>query len=193
MTCAQLTHNGIQGISIMPLNGSDEATPTNDRDDHDVALTRRKFLKRGAAVGVGAVALYVAPSMSSTRAKKAYASITGPPCTDTEPPQITSVFTLAEAEILHIDTAVGGYLTATATDNEALAEIEIELEFLGVPGDAYFTCADKVKSDSYTQYFDPFELAPGFYNGTATATDCCGNEGSQGFVLHVTDSSTAGG
>jgi hypothetical protein len=39
--------------------------------------TRRDFLKKGAAVGAAAAVMYVAPSMSSVTAKRAYASITG--------------------------------------------------------------------------------------------------------------------
>ncbi len=178
----------------MSPNGTGEAAPADDSDDRGLSLTRRKFLKRGAAAGIGAAALYIAPSMSSATARRAYAGITAPPapCTDTEPPVITSISTcnivLLPPETLQIDTAVGGYITATAEDNEALAEIEIKL--VGAPqgiGDAYFTCAEKVKSGSYTQYFDPLELGVGFYDGTATATDCCGLTGSKSFVLQVTN------
>ena len=179
----------------MSSNGTDEAAPADDSDDRGLSLTRRKFLKRGAAAGIGAAALYIAPSMSSATARRAYAGITAPPapCTDTESPVITSISTgilvLPPPETLQIDTTVGGYITAKATDNEALAEIEIELVSapLGI-GDAYFTCAEKVKSGSYTQYFDAFELEVGLCNGTATATDCCGLTGSKSFVLQVTNS-----
>ncbi|MDA1280262.1 MAG: twin-arginine translocation signal domain-containing protein [Chloroflexi bacterium] len=41
------------------------------------STTRRDFLKKGAAAGAAAAVMYVAPSMSSTSARPAYASITG--------------------------------------------------------------------------------------------------------------------
>ena len=173
----------------MSENETYNLADTVDNDERNRFLTRRKFLRRGALAGLGAAALYVAPSMSSTRAKRAYAGITGD-CTDTISPVIKSILTgsVFLPPTLEINTAEGGYITATATDNEALAEIEIELVGISlVIGDAYFTCADPVKSASYTRYFDPFELEVGFYNGTATATDCCGNEGSKSFDLKVTN------
>ncbi|MDA1280448.1 MAG: twin-arginine translocation signal domain-containing protein [Chloroflexi bacterium] len=44
-----------------------------------LSASRRSFLKKGLAAGVGAAAIYVAPSMSSAIAHRAYAGITGPP------------------------------------------------------------------------------------------------------------------
>ena len=52
------------------------------------SASRRNFLKKGAVAGAAAVALYVAPNMTSVTARPAYASITGgtaaPRCVETK-------------------------------------------------------------------------------------------------------------
>ena len=60
---------------------SDETTELVEIDDRDSSLSRRRFLKRRAAAGLGAAVLYVAPSMSTSRADSAY----GHPHSHTQP------------------------------------------------------------------------------------------------------------
>ena len=167
----------------MSPNGIGEAAPADDSDDRGLSLTRRKFLKRGAAVGIGVAALYVAPSMSSTTAKRAYASITG--CPDTEPPFINSIMTGDSGGPLSINTKNGGYLTIVASDNHSLASIYVVIGSLSYSGELVLDCDLLVQNGTFEIHFDTENCIVGDHNGTVTATDCCENEITQDFTLNM--------
>ena len=168
----------------MSPNGTGEAAPADDSDDRGLSLTRRKFLKRGAAVGIGAAALYIAPSMSSTRAKRAYASITGA-CPNTESPTLVSVMTGDSGGPLSIDSQAGGYLTIVASDNHSLASIYVAIGSLSYSGSLIFPCVDQVTNGTFEIHFDTENCIDGDHNGIIIIKDCCENEFTDEFMLNM--------
>ena len=86
-----------------------------------LSIGRRKFLKRGAAVGAGLAALYVAPKMSTVVARPAYAAGTPPPCGDGQPPTIA--FNMPTNAIVGDTIPVRGF----AQDPDGLPFVSISL------------------------------------------------------------------
>lgn len=167
----------------MPNDETNETTDLDVLSDRNSTLTRRKFLKRGAAAGAGAVALYMAPSMSSTRAKRAYAGITGG-CDDTVFPQIDLITSSEESgDEQRINTTAFGQLIVDASDNHSLAAIEVDIVALSLSSVQPFPCDAPVTSGSLVVPFPPGDFANGTYSGIATAVDCCGNVTTQAFTL----------
>ena len=173
----------------MSPNGTGEAAPADDSDDRGLSLTRRKFLKRGAAVGIGAAALYIAPSMSSTQARRAYASITGPNgvliCDDTEPPNFVSIMTGDSGGPLSINSETGGYLTIVAYDNHSLASIYVVIGSLSYSGELVLDCDLQVQNGTFEIHFDTENCIDGDHNGMIIIRDCCENEINHAFVLNM--------
>ena len=168
----------------MSPNGIGEAAPADDSDDPGLSLPRRKSLQRGAAVGIGAAALYIAPSMSSTRAKRAYASITGA-CPDTEPPTLDSIMTGDSGGPLSINSQTGGYLTIVASDNHSLASIYVAIGSLSYSGSVFFDCDLQLQNGTLEIHFDTENCVDGDHNGTFIIKDCCENEFIDDFMLRM--------
>ena len=185
-----------------------ELTDTVSDNEDDRSLTRRKFLKRGAAVGVGAAALYMAPSMSSTRANRAYANTGAPPCTDDVRPLITG-FGLGTGTPsgLITEVPIAIYppgplptsaqptpISAVATDNVALQQIEIEIVSLSLTSVQPIECDPPSTQAGVTLYIPvqqfpplgPDVLPPPLPEpvpGLVKAIDCCGNVTTHEFQL----------
>ena len=166
---------------MMSSNKTNDTFDVSARDDGKHTLTRRIFLRRGAVAGLGAAALYVAPSMSSTRARRAYAGITGG-CDDAEPPEITFVSTSPDA-VTH-NAKAGAPFFVRATDNHSLERIEIEIVALSLKSIHPISCGGFVIDELHN--FDLWASLPtGFHDLLVTVFDCCGNVATHDFKLNA--------
>ena len=148
----------------MAVQITKDTSATSRKAGDGLTIGRRKFLKRGAAVGASLTALYVVPKMTSVRARPAYAATTP---IDTTPPLLTlNPFGFAPNLVgLHLD------VSGTASDPES-GVTNVEVHIVGGGTDETLNTGPVDGAwmvSSYVGGFGPFPVTV-----TATATNGAG-------------------